>query len=249
MKIIKDIAGRLFALWALVTFFITFLVIFIPSMLCYLVPEPQGQRLFIGLANIWMRVWLPLSGCRYSIKGKEHFKKGETYIVTCNHNSLMDVPLSSAFTPVNKTIAKASFTNIPLFGLFYSKGSVLVNRKSEASRKQSFSKMKKVLQQGMHMCIYPEGTRNRTAEPLKKFHDGAFRLATETGHAIIPGVIFNTGKVLPSQKPFFFWPGKIEIHYLEPVPSASISVEELKEKVFNVMTGYYVAKTGQKLVK
>jgi 1-acyl-sn-glycerol-3-phosphate acyltransferase len=42
---------------------------------------------------------------------------------------------------------------------------------------KSFEKMKAVLEKGMHMSIYPEGTRNRTAEPLKKFHDGAFKLA------------------------------------------------------------------------
>ena len=40
--------------------------------------------------------------------------------------------------------------------------------------------MKEVLKKGMHMCIYPEGTRNRTNEPLKKFYDGAFKLAVET---------------------------------------------------------------------
>ena len=57
------------------------------------------------------------------------------------------------------------------------KGAVLVNRKSDESRRKSYDKMKKVLQKGMHMSIYPEGTRNRTNEPLKKFHDGAFKLA------------------------------------------------------------------------
>ena len=46
------------------------------------------------------------------------------------------------------------------------------------------------------MCIYPEGTRNRTEEPLKKFHDGAFRLAVSSGKEIIPAIIFNTKKAL-----------------------------------------------------
>ena len=188
-----------------------------------------------------MHIWLPLAGCRFRIKGNEHFTKGATYIVTFNHNSMMDVPLSAAFTPgANKTIAKSTFTKVPLFGFYYMKGAVLVNRKSEQSRRDSFDKMKKVLQKGMHMCIYPEGTRNRTAEPLKKFHDGAFKLSVDTGVSIIPTIILNTKKVLPLHKTFYFWPGKIEMHFLEAVAPGNMNVEQLKEKVFSIMTAYYV---------
>jgi len=241
MRIIKNIVGRVFALWAILTFVALFLVIFIPSMLCWLIPEPAGQRLFIGTARIWMMIWLPLTGCRYRIKGKAYFKKGTTYIVAFNHNSMMDIPLSAAFVPgANKTIAKSSFTKVPLFGLYYIKGAVLVNRKSEQSRRESFEKMKRVLQKGIHMCIYPEGTRNRTADPLKKFHDGAFRLSVDTGAAIIPTIILNSKKIVPINKTFYFWPGKIEMHFLEPVSPASMTTGQLKEKVFAIMKEYYL---------
>ncbi len=190
MKIINSIAGRLMALWAILTFIAGFLIVFIPSMLCWLIPEPKGQDIFIRIARVWMNVWLRLVGCPITIKGKEHFTKGKPFIVTFNHNSMMDIPLSCPYVPgANKTIAKSSFIKIPLFGLYYMKGAVLVNRKSEESRRKSYEKMKKVLEKGMHMCIYPEGTRNRTGEPLKKFHDGAFRLSRETNTAIIPAVI------------------------------------------------------------
>ena len=241
MRFVKDILARLLALWAMITFIATFLMVFIPSMLCWLIPEPRGQAIFIGIARLWMRVWLTLVGCPIKITGKANFHKGNTYIVTCNHNSLMDVTLSCPFIPgPNKTIAKTSFTKIPLFGFYYAKGSVLVDRKDEASRRQSFEKMKLVLERGMHMSIYPEGTRNRTNEPLKKFHDGAFRLAAETGHAIIPCIMFNTKKVLPIGKAFYFWPHKLEIHFLPAIPVIeNESYPELKEKVFEVMKDYY----------
>ncbi len=240
MTILKNILGRIFAFWGMITFIALFLIIFIPSMLCWLLPDPIGQRVFISIAKIWMTIWIPLSGCRFRIKGKEHFKKGETYIVACNHNSMMDIPLSSAFIPgANKTIAKSSFTKVPLFGFYYIKGAVLVDRKSEQSRKQSFDKMKKVLQKDIHMCIYPEGTRNRTAEPLKKFHDGAFKLSVDSCKAIIPAIILNTKRVLPISKTFYFWPGKIEMHFLEPIAPGSMEAGELKEKVFSIMKEYY----------
>jgi 1-acyl-sn-glycerol-3-phosphate acyltransferase len=242
MKIIQEIAGRIWALWGMLSFIATFLLFYIPSMLTWLVPEPKGQALFIGIARLWMNIWLRLVGCPVKVAGREHFKKGVSYIVTCNHNSLMDVPLSSPFIPgANKTIAKTSFVKIPLFGFYYMKGSVLVNRNSESSRRESYEKMKRVLDKGMHMCIYPEGTRNRTAEPLKKFHDGAFRLAAETGHAIIPAVIFHTKKALPIHKPFFFWPQKLAIHFLPPVEINNQTADQLKEKVFAIMKDHYTS--------
>lgn len=246
MKWIKEIGARILALWALCTFVITFLLIFLPFLFTWLIPEPKGQKWFIKLSRVWMQVWLSMVGCPVKIKGKENFVAGQTYIVTCNHNSLMDVPLSCPFIPgPNKTIAKKSFAKIPLFGLYYSKGSVLVDRKDEKSRRESMEKMKQVLEKGMHMSIYPEGTRNRTNEPLKNFHEGAFKLAVFTGKSIIPAVIFNTKKVLPPGKPFFFWPSRLEIHFLPPV-----SVQEqdtpaiLKDKVFSVMKDYYVNHTA-----
>lgn len=240
MKLLKDIIARILALWAMLTFIITFLIFFIPSMFCWLIPDPKGQDIFVRISRIWMHIWLRLVGCPFTIRGKENFKKGMTYVVTCNHNSLMDVPLSSPFIPgPNKTIAKSSFAKVPLFGFYYMKGALLVNRKSEQSRRQSFDKMKAILGRHIHMCIYPEGTRNRTGEPLKKFHDGAFRLAAETGTAIIPALIFNTKNVLPVSKAFWFWPGKIEMHFLEAIDPAGLTAEQLKGKVFDVMTDYY----------
>ncbi len=242
MRIIKEIAGRIWAVWGIVSFAITFLIIFIPSMFTYLIPDPRGSVIFIRIARLWMDVWLRLVGCPVTIKGKENFAKGRSYIVTFNHNSLLDVPLSAPYVPgANKTIAKTSFAKVPLFGWFYRKGSVLVDRNSDASRRRSFEEMKNVLKKGMHMCIYPEGTRNRTNEPLKKFYDGAFRLAVEPNTAIIPALIFNTKKAVPVNKPFFFLPHKLEMHFLEPVEADKQTVDQLKEKVAGIMKAFYTA--------
>ncbi len=241
MKGISNITARLLAAWALISFVITFLVFYIPSMLCWLIPNPAGQDLFIRIARLWMRIWLPLVGCPIKVRGREHFKKGQACIVTCNHNSLMDIPLSCPFIPgPNKTIAKSSFVKVPLFGFYYMKGAVLVNRKNEKSRRESYNKMKAVLAKGMHMSVYPEGTRNRSGEPLKKFHDGAFRLAVETGCPIIPAILLNTQKVLPADKGFWFRPHALEIHFLAAVESGNKSVEQIKQEVFEIMRDHFV---------
>lgn len=155
----------------------------------------------------------------------------------------MDVPVTSPGIPgANKTIAKIEMAKIPLFGLIYRRGSVLVDRKSEESRLKSYAYMKHVLEMGLHMCIYPEGTRNKSHNPLKEFKDGAFRLAIETGKPVIPAVLFNTKKVLPQHKFFYFWPSKIEMHFLDPVETKGLQmsdVKQLKETIFQTMWDYY----------
>ena len=101
--------------------------------------------------------------------------------------------------------------------------------------------MKETLKEGMHMSIYPEGTRNRSDEPLKSFHDGAFRLAVDTGKSIIPTVIFNTRKVLPLHKFFYFMPHRLHMHFLPAISPANKTAKELKQEVFDAMWEHYLS--------
>lgn len=235
---IKNILGRVIAFWGAIVFIITLLLVVIPIWLTNYIEEPRGTEIFRRISKAWMSFFIFLIGCRLVVRGKEHFRNGENYIVASNHNSYMDVPLTTPFIPgPNKTIAKAELAKIPLFGLIYQRGSILVDRKSERSRRESYTRMKEVLSQGLHICIYPEGTRNTTSEPLKSFHDGAFKLAIETGKAIIPTLLFNTKKVLPGKsKPFFLWPAKMKMYFLPPeYVQPDDTVASLKERVFSIM--------------
>jgi len=241
------LGGALCAIWMILLFIVTMLIFMIPFLLfCYFLPDPKKTTRFVRFARIWMGIFLPLSGCPLRVKGREKFRKGETYIVVCNHNALIDVPVSSPGIPGgNKTIAKIEMANIPLFGMLYRSGSVLVDRKDEASRRDSFNKMKDALDMGLHMCIYPEGTRNKTTEPLKSFHDGAFRLALTTGKAIIPGIIFNSRKIMPPGKSFYIRPHKLGLHFLDPIrPEPGDTAESLKQRVFKIMWDYYAANSN-----
>lgn len=242
MNLIKNIFARVFALWAIMLFVGTMLLILIPVWLLGFVDEPRRTQIFIRISRMWMGIFLPLSGCPLRIYGKSHFKEGENYIVVCNHNTMMDVPVSSPGIPGgNKTIAKIEMASLPLFGLIYKRGSVLVDRKSEESRKQSYLEMKQVLAMGLHMCIYPEGTRNRTGQPLKTFKDGAFRLGIETGKPIMPALILNTKKVMPANRFFYFWPSPISFHFLPAFETKHLTLADLdalKAKVHHTMYSF-----------
>jgi 1-acyl-sn-glycerol-3-phosphate acyltransferase len=241
MNLLKNILGRIFAFWALIVFAVSLLLVFIPIGIIGLWPEPKRTIYVFKIFRVWMTFFFALTGVRRIIKGKSNFKKGQSYIVVCNHNTFMDVPLSTPAIPgPNKTIAKVEMARIPFFGMVYKRGSVLVDRKNEESRRASYGKMKEVLEQGFHMCIYPEGTRNKTKEPMQRFHDGAFKLSVDTGKSIIPAVIFHTSKVLPIHKSFYFWPHKVEMHFLPAVSPANKTPQQLKEEVFVLMKNYYL---------
>lgn len=242
---LRNIFGRIFALWTLLLFAGTMLIVFIPVWIFSFWPDPTKTKGFLAIGRAWMIVFMPLIGCPVRRKGTEYFAPDQTYVIVCNHNSLIDVPVTTAKTPgPNKTLAKSSLGKIPLFGVMYRIGGIMVDRSSEASRKHSVVQMKEALDLGLHMLLYPEGTRNRTPEPLKAFYDGAFALAIDTQKPIMPSLLFHTRKILPAEKKFFMWPHPIEYHFLPPIPTAGLTRDDLptlKEKVFQLMTNYYVA--------
>ncbi len=162
----------------------------------------------------------------------------------------MDVPVTTPGVPgLNKTLAKIEMARLPLFGMIYKIDSVLVNRKDEDSRRQSYEEMKQVLQSGMHMILYPEGTRNKTDLPLTEFYDGAFNLAIDAQHPVMPAVLFHTRKILPPGRIFYALPHVIDFHFLPPVPTQGLSKEDmpaLKEQVFKKMWEYIEAYNNNK---
>lgn len=241
MNLIKNVTGRIWALWGLTTFFATMMIAIFFYLPCFIIPEPNAARWHRQVSRVWMRVYLLLAGCPLRLKGLENYTPGRNYVVACNHRSLMDVPVTTPFMPnANKTIAKKSFALVPIFGWIYTLGSVLVDRKDPSSRRKSFDQMRKVLAMGLDMVIYPEGTRNRSSLPLNKFQDGAFRLAVIAEKPIIPVLVFNTDKVLPANKAFYMMPHHLEMHFLPPVEvTAQDDVKVLKERIFQIMTDYY----------
>ncbi len=134
-----NIVARIWATWALLLFMATMLVAMVFYAPCFILKDPAKAKWHRLVSRVWMWIYLRLIGCPLKIKGAAHFKQGQNYVVVCNHNSLMDVPVSTPFMPrANKTIAKKSFARVPVFGWIYSFGSVLVARNSDECRIKSF---------------------------------------------------------------------------------------------------------------
>ncbi len=245
IKKIPLLIGRLMSFWALLVFTSTMFIFIWFYLPCFLLTEPNKTRWHRFISQIWMGLFLTLIGCRFKVSGKHHYEGIGPAVVICNHNSLIDVPISTPFLPrANKTIAKKSFVYVPIFGWVYQFGSVIVDRKSDQSRRASYEAMKNVLTQGLDMLIYPEGTRNKTSEPLKSFYDGAFKLAIDTNKPIIPVVILNTKNILPVYPVAYFKPGKIQMDILAPIYPEGHTVQTLKQLAFETMTAHYLKNTS-----
>jgi 1-acyl-sn-glycerol-3-phosphate acyltransferase len=245
MNPIKRILGHIYCVYALLLFAATMLIVLIPIWLTSLLDEPNRAKVMHPIFRLWMGVYMPLALCPVFRKGKKYFEPGQNYVVVCNHNSLADVPVSSPWIPgPNKTLAKAEMARVPLFGVIYKAGSVLVDRKSDSSRRDSFNQMAQMLEKGLHLCLYPEGTRNKTDQPLQAFYDGAFTTAIRSQKPVMPALIFNTKGILPGRPTFWAWPNKVHIHFLPPVPTLGLTTADagkLKTEVRAQMESYFVA--------
>lgn len=240
MRLIKNIIARILAIWALLVFVSTMFVFFPFYLVCFLIPDPQKSKYHRFISQIWMGVFLFFSGITFKVNGKAVFDGLDNAVIVCNHNSLIDIPVSTPFLArANKTIAKKSFIYVPLFGWIYQFAAVIVDRKNNQSRRKSYEKMRRVLNNGLDMLIYPEGTRNKTNNPLKSFYDGAFKLSVDTGKPIVPVVILNTKKILPVKPILFLRPGKIILNILPAISPIGHTTETLKKLVFDIMAEHY----------
>ena len=231
----KSILARIYFIYVLLLFFISSIPVWLIAFIGRTFLSDEKFPAFLHkIFQVWMGIYMPMVFCPVRHYGQDKFEKGENYVVVINHNAYADIPVSAPGIPTaNKTLAKAELSKVPFFGYVYKHGSILVDRKSRKSRYESYDKMKNVLKLGLHLCLYPEGTRNKTDKLLADFKDGAFKIAIEEQKDILPGVILGTKNILDLNKVMYAWPNKIEFHFLDKISVDGYELKdtnELKEK-------------------
>jgi 1-acyl-sn-glycerol-3-phosphate acyltransferase len=118
-------------------------------------------------------------------------------VVVANHESQADPFLISYLPWEMKWLSKASMFKVPFLGWsMWLAGDIAVKRGTAESAREAMGKCAGWLAKGMPVMIFPEGTRSKTEE-LLPFKDGAFRLAIESGAAVLPIAVRGTHKALP----------------------------------------------------
>lgn len=221
---------------------LTWSIIAIPTFLwAILISVIRGKK---GHANIifsyksFAYLWFFLIGIRMKLFGKENRDNSEPCFIVSNHISNIDMMTAPYVLPTKLSpLAKEELKKIPVLGLMFKVVSVMVNRKDIESRKRSMKEMAKRINEGIYIYMFPEGTRNRTKEPLKDFYDGAFKMAIELQKPILPLVMCGLRKVAP-MKPALLWPGKITATYFPSISTVGMTEADLpalKQKVYDIM--------------
>jgi 1-acyl-sn-glycerol-3-phosphate acyltransferase len=184
-----------------------------------------------------IRLGVRFGGITVRVVGLENVPEGEPCIFLSNHVSNLDPPvLLPAIPGMTSVFLKRSLMKIPLLGTAMRMGKfVPVSRghsKEEAQR--SVEAAAEAIRSGLHITIFPEGTRSLDGK-LLPFKKGAFFLAAETGAPMVPVVIRGTAEMM-RRGSWKVYPGVAVVEFLPLVrPGEFASKEELMEAVRGAM--------------
>ncbi|WP_458628163.1 lysophospholipid acyltransferase family protein [Winogradskyella sp. PC D3.3] len=183
---------------------------------------------FFKLARIWSKCILIGMGFRYRIKREEIPSPDKSYMFVANHTSMADIMLMLvAVKNPFVFVGKQELAKIPLFGFFYKRTCILVDRSSAKSRQAVFLRAQRRLKQGVSICIFPEGGVPDEHILLDEFKDGAFRLAINHQIPIVP-ITFYDNKKRFSYTFFSGGPGKMRAKIHQFIPTKGLATADTK---------------------
>lgn len=227
MKIIKLFLWALWRIWFYILIGIIIILLF-PLLFLSILRE-EWYPYFFRLAQLWARGVLIGMGFYTVIKKDQSFKKGESYMLIANHTSMADIMLMLVVAKNPFVfVGKKELSKIPLFGFFYKRTCILVDRENSKSRLAVYERAQKRLNQGLSICIFPEGlVPEDESIVLAEFKDGAFRLAIEHQISIVPITIYDNKKRL-SYTFFSGSPGLMRVKVHEFIPTQGFTVDDKK---------------------
>lgn len=178
-----------------------------------------------------------MPGWKLKIFGTEHYDGKEARVFVCNHQSFLDMPLQAQLPYHFKWVSKKELFSIPIMGWFMSLTKQLSVIRGKSSAHDLLRQALPMLQNGISVSIFPEGTRTRNVDELLPFKKGAFLLAKEAGVKVQPMVLDGTFHLNQPDDWRFNDVGELQLHVLEPLdPKDFASVDELTEVTRNLMS-------------
>lgn len=227
----------LYRIWYYVLVFVP-IILFFPLIFATILSE-KTYPLFFKIARIWAKIILLGMGFNYKISGAAVFEEGKSYVLVANHTSMTDIMLMLVLVKNHPFVfvGKKELAQIPIFGFIYKRVCILVDRSSSKSRFQVFERAQKRIQQGLSICIFPEGGVPEEHIVLDEFKDGAFRIAIEHQLPIVPMVFFDNKKRF-SYTFFSGSPGKMRAKILPLIVTQGKTLNdknELKQQTRNTI--------------
>lgn len=203
MLIIKRIGCAFYRIWFYILVTIPILIFF-PLLFLLTLSEKTYSSFFWLARNVWARFILVGMGCPPMPKRMERLERGKSYMLVANHTSMLDIMLMLWMSRNPFVfVGKKELSKIPIFGFFYKRVCILVDRENSQSRANVYRRAQRRLDQGLSICIFPEGGVPDEAVLLDTFKDGAFKMAIAHQIPIAPMVFYDNKKRFS----FSFWSG------------------------------------------
>lgn len=189
-------------------FVILFLIISLPIQLAeHLIGKVNPSlkdRSSLAIVKWAFRVVLFLSGTSVTVIGEENVPKDEPVLYIGNHRSYFDILITYIRVPrLTGYMSKIEILRIPSLNTWMKYlHCVFLDRSDIKAGMQSILTAIEKIRAGISICIFPEGTRNRSNDTFLEFHNGSFKVAEKTGCAIVPMSINNAGQIFEDHVPF-----------------------------------------------
>ena len=240
MKVFRKFIGAIFSLYAFAIFVVLMFLLFPFVIIASFFGRVIGGNMIYNICRFWADIFMLLTGIFHKNIFESPKATGRPVVFVFNHISYMDIPvLMKTFRkqPI-RILAKAEMAKVPIFGFFYRKATVMVQRESIQARAKSVRQLKAVLRRNISIVLAPEGTFNMTKHPLKEFYNGAFKVAIETQTPIQPVLFLDAYDRLNYKSIFSLTPGKSRAVFLEEIAVNNFTLRdtnELKNIVYKIM--------------
>lgn len=190
-----------------VLFAVLFLILGIPVLMVEWVIgkfNPKAADLSqLRMVQWAFKVILFICGTKVTVIGEENVPTDEPVLYIGNHKSYFDIIISYARCPrLTGYIAKNSMEKVPLLNIWMRRLHCLfIDRDNVKEALKTILSGIDNIKNGISMCIFPEGTRNKNPEGLLPFKEGSFKMAEKTGCPIIPMAITNSADILENHFP------------------------------------------------
>ena len=162
-----------------------------------------------------------LAGIRIDVRGLERLRPAYNYIFMSNHVSNLDPPVLIPSVPGRcSVLVKKELFRLPILGVAMKLAELVpVDRSNREAAIESVRAAAEVLQHGLSLVIYPEGTRSPDGR-LLPFKKGPFHLAMETGVPVVPATILGTAECWPKGT-WAMRAGKVTLIFHPPIDPAN----------------------------
>lgn len=174
------------------------------------------------------KVMIWIAGTKAIVIGEENVPKDQPVLYIPNHKSSFDILLLYSRVPgLTGFVSKDSMGKFYLLRDWMKKLHCLfLNRENPREGLKTILQGIENIKNGISMCIFPEGTRNKTDE-MMAFKEGSLKMAEKTGCLIIPVALTNTAEIFENHMPWIR-PCKVVIEYGTPIDPKILSREEQK---------------------